>query len=1168
MLWPSSTPDRIVLPSLDGKKIANSLKDDNEIIDLALHDASYMLVVLTKRAIYVYRLKPLCPVLVYARSEHSIKTYGENVQVVIRPDGKMIGVWTSDSASKNDILLFEVGDGIGSASASGVDEEDDGSSLYSLGASSSGPAEVCRFVRADHFVSYDTLGSLPELRQIKSSDSADQGFQQQQQQQQPSNAQVRRISDAVRNGQISGSGPVSAGAGGGPKSRKNSVASSIGDKSLSSAGGANDTGFYNSYSRRQSFSESLIQTYPGPGEALGVREMRIRFCGVIKDHVRTSDADDTAANGHRSESGGSGVDKELQTDSDKANGGESEKAQVENSPAGPHFTSIIPLEEYIMVSTTEVTKFFKWHNEKITSEPVYTIVHSELEWLDSDRNDKESGKELASQSGYKKIVHISRSKAMSLFSITTQLGSVYSATLTEFNKGSTNKSKPASMVFKGYILHSSSPPSDGPTLPPAISSSINARFSEIAVACSNGSIYLYNIRDYSGTSKLLNKMDSPSFSSSGSPRCLSWSSDGCTLLAGYEHGWILYSVYGMTNASSFLIKNDQKTKETWLGGIKKVCWTFSGDSAFILSSEGSRQEFWCQGFLKWGAVGTWTHDNLKRPVLLKESNKILIYRGQEQSDLTTIDRDALLWLTVTIPGNYMAENWPIRYVSSSADGRYIAVAGVRGLAHYSLYSGRWKLFTEEYMDKEISVRAGMIWYGHFLIVAVDTDQYKYEIKIYSRELELSSYYVVTSEEIGAPILKMCVIQNLLVVYAHDNNVYFYRITSISGNDIRSLDLEHKISLNGLVHSPARVRCIEGLLADNQDPTIPITADNLKLVFLVDGMLTIFEPASGPPITSYKKHLLHHSIEYYFITPPGKDNSYHCMLWAFDGTNMLVWIKDYNSQFSSIKPAVVPVESYPIAVLMDKGILTGIETDTLPSRENYFTYFKFWTSTQLFVPFILESVLKMGNYEKAVTIANEYKHLKYFSHILEMLLYQILISEGAEADPDSLTPASAQGQTEGDASPTSDSQSDISENSLLVKAADLVFQFPQMLDIFLGCTRKTEVKYWKRLFKVIGSPQQLFERCVLLGKLKTAAGYLLILHSLSKGTDDARDNTVQLFKLAYESGDWDLCKELTRFLTAVDRKYSGWETCLRRLGLRPRPRCSSRCARVGRGGWHY
>ena len=74
---------------------------------------------------------------------------------------------------------------------------------------------------------------------------------------------------------------------------------------------------------------------------------------------------------------------------------------------------------------------------------------------------------------------------------------------------------------------------------------------------------------------------------------------------------------------------------------------------------------------------------------------------------------------VQIPLEYTASNWPIRYSAISADGRFIAVAGRRGLVHYSTTSGRWKLFEDNVQEQAFIVRGGLVWFHHVLIAAVE-----------------------------------------------------------------------------------------------------------------------------------------------------------------------------------------------------------------------------------------------------------------------------------------------------------------------------------------------------------------------------------------------------------------------------------------------------------------
>jgi hypothetical protein len=51
-------------------------------------------------------------------------------------------------------------------------------------------------------------------------------------------------------------------------------------------------------------------------------------------------------------------------------------------------------------------------------------------------------------------------------------------------------------------------------------------------------------------------------------------------------------------------------------------------------------------------------------------------------------------------------------------------------------------------------------------------------------------------------------------------------------------------------------------------------------------------------------------------------------------------------------------------------------------------------------------------------------------------------------------------------------------------------------------------------------------------LKTAGGYLLVLHNLDELSSSSRQ-IVRLLAKAKEEEDWELCKELARFLTALD-----------------------------------
>lgn len=140
------------------------------------------------------------------------------------------------------------------------------------------------------------------------------------------------------------------------------------------------------------------------------------------------------------------------------------------------------------------------------------------------------------------------------------------------------------------------------------------------------------------------------------------------------------------------------------------------------------------------------------------------------------------------------------------------------------------------------------------------------------------------------------------------------------------------------------------------------------------------------------------------------------------------------------------------------------------------------------------------------MARQYQELEYFAHGLEVLLHRVLDEEV-------------------DTSPKP-------EDAVLPRVLSLLSSFKEYLDIVLQCTRKTEVRQWKTLFAYLPQAQELFEESLQRGSLKTAGGYLIVLHTLDE-LGSSTEQSVRLLSRAMLEGDWELCKELARFLAAMD-----------------------------------
>lgn len=121
--------------------------------------------------------------------------------------------------------------------------------------------------------------------------------------------------------------------------------------------------------------------------------------------------------------------------------------------------------------------------------------------------------------------------------------------------------------------------------------------------------------------------------------------------------------------------------------------------------------------------------------------------------------------------------------------------------------------------------------------------------------------------------------------------------------------------------------------------------------------------------------------------------------------------------------------------------------------------------------------------------------------------------------------------------------------MLPSVISFLSSFPDYLDIVVQCTRKTEVRSWHTLFAHLPSAQELFEESLKKDLLKTAGGYLLVLHNFNDLVSSS-EQCVRLLKRAKEAGEWELCKELARFLMALDSSGNILRRALANINLVP------------------
>lgn len=230
---------------------------------------------------------------------------------------------------------------------------------------------------------------------------------------------------------------------------------------------------------------------------------------------------------------------------------------------------------------------------------------------------------------------------------------------------------------------------------------INSRYRLLAVGCDNGDVHVYSIDQhlqlaYSHSLWLFPHEANASTSrlQLGSLAHLEWSPDGCALALSMSKagGLCLWSVFGC-RLSSFHDHGDHHT----LPGITRFCWGPEGYSIFALANSLASREATKQSAAKPPTTTPPLNPELLRFRYVKssltasssassQSNVVLQGADRLCFNPTSIDSSDssvarlcdLQWQSTELPSNYITEHWPIRIVSLSPDGQYLAMAGKAG----------------------------------------------------------------------------------------------------------------------------------------------------------------------------------------------------------------------------------------------------------------------------------------------------------------------------------------------------------------------------------------------------------------------------------------------------------------------------------------------------------
>ncbi|XP_037067862.1 LOW QUALITY PROTEIN: guanine nucleotide exchange factor subunit Rich-like [Pollicipes pollicipes] len=666
----------------------------------------------------------------------------------------------------------------------------------------------------------------------------------------------------------------------------------------------------------------------------------------------------------------------------------------------------------------------------------------------------------------------------------------------------------------------------------ATCATVSHKYRLIVFGRSTGESVVCCVDESTGGLQVLHRLILSSKDFAGSPGPvgrLCWTPDSCALAVTWSSGGLsLWSVFGTLLACTL----------AWEGDVVAAVnmeWGAEGYQLWLLNAgrrddDGFANRLMQLSFVKSALSVNPCMSNQEHVCLQGEDRVLISCDGPVSLGAAGQTRaGSKQWITVPVPHLYVGSNWPIRYTALDDGVQHVAVAGRTGVAHYSLASRRWKLFGNENQEKDFVVTGGLMWWRQLLLMGCyNIAQKRDEIRLYPRESRLDNAFVQVTP-VDAQVLLLNLYQDTLIAYSADSHISLYHIQESSADPtVAEVRRIQDIDISALTAHPACVVSVS-MSTLRMEPSRHRSPIAQSILVNICGRLLMLQrdpEEAGRPVEAAAK-MFGSSV----LTPtvlasmvesvwcPGTMS--HRMkladvLWINSGQHgMRVWLplfpqhgKAHN--FMS-KRIMLPFQCsiYPLAVKYDDAVILGAENDTVEfpgSGCGRLPYCAVERTSQVYLQHILRQLLRRNLGYHAWEIAHRYTHLPYFSHALELLLHEVVEEEATSKEP--------------------------IPDALLPRVIEFIREFPVYLDTVVRCARKTEMALWSYLFASAGQPVQLFQQCLRLQQLDTAASYLIILQNLETA-ETSRHYVTLLLDASLDSCRWRLAKDLTRFLRAID-----------------------------------
>ncbi|CAM4755974.1 unnamed protein product [Rotaria magnacalcarata] len=718
---------------------------------------------------------------------------------------------------------------------------------------------------------------------------------------------------------------------------------------------------------------------------------------------------------------------------------------------------------------------------------------------------------------------------------------------------------------------------------------LNAIYQLLAFGSTNGQGLVYYIDELTASLQLAFKIqlsveNFPDLVENLGALCsMKWSPDYRVLCTLWGNGtFAIWTVFGILLHCSHSSEQSINPMEPY-GSCRVIEWGPDGYTLWVSSQKSiispstatdddvelpiqNSSQLLLLNFLKSAVINN-PHSGSIEHLLLQSEDKVYLYlSGNQQS--TNGNNNGLSisvgcdvgWQVIQLPQLYIHNNWPIKFACIDNTGQYLAVAGQHGFVHFSLFTRKWKLFGNAGQERDIRVVGGLLWWQEFIVCGcTSTSENRDEIRLYSRLTNLDNQFS-NAARLQSPIICLNIYDDTLIVFSYDLHIMLYGLERKDGKPAPTAYMVklHEISVEPYVPHAVFVPFI-GLTSLRTDSGLPQSHasslnDNPPQSILINvcGRLLLLQQERGGSSLVLQKPAKKNSLQSVTFLPPVMIAAWVECIWTISHQNstnpylsnalwlccglhgMKVWLPLYRKVDEPIFQShrimlTFGLTIYPLAVVVEEAVILGAMAEF--EHFNSKTFCSITKTTQVFLNHVFQELIRKNLDFDALQIAQTCKSIPHFSHVLELLLHKVLEEEATSTQP--------------------------IPDPLLPRVTDFIKLFPQFLRIVSHCARKTEVALWPCLFStsIIGDPKKLFQQCLTINNLETAASYLIIIQNLEK-SEISQQFAQVLLEHALDHDKWELATDILRFIHSIDPQDLNSDEYIRTINTRFPPTTAS------------